>query len=406
MMERVRITSVGRRGDGFAEAASGRLHVPFTVPGDLIEVERDGERGVVRALIEPGAGRADPVCRHFGVCGGCATQHWDLQPYFAWKHNLVVSALARAGVEAPVSDIVDAHGAGRRRAVFHAAQDGGEITAGFSERRSHRIVAIEECPVLMPELVRALPVARKFARALAPLKKPIDLQFTATENGLDLDLRGARIGGKAEATLIALAREQKLARLTQDGAQMALLAEPAIRVGKARVVLPPASFLQATESGERALADKVLAAAQGAKQAADLFCGVGAFALRLAERAKVSAFDSSAPAVAALTAAAKAPGLKPVVAQARDLFRWPLVAEELKNFDFVVLDPPRQGAEAQARELARSKVKRVAYASCDPETFARDAKILCGAGFTLREVTPVDQFRYSPHVELVGVFGR
>jgi 23S rRNA (uracil1939-C5)-methyltransferase len=221
-------------------------------------------------------------------------------------------------------------------------------------------------------------------------------------------VRGA---GPPDAGMIArlgqIAGEEKLARLTRHGELMAQLAEPLIAIGRARVTLPPGAFLQATEAGEAALAERVIAAAEGAKRVADLFSGVGTFSLRLAESAQVTAIDASEPAVAALArAATTTQGLKEIHTQARDLFRRPLLTFELDPFDVIVLDPPRQGAEAQMRTLSSSKVRRVIYVSCDAATFARDARLLAAGGYRLAEVVPVDQFRYSPHVELVGTFAR
>lgn len=407
MTEIVRIERVGHRGDGIAETESGRLLVPFTLPGERVEIERAGERGVLKAIVERSSERIDPVCKHFGVCGGCAAQHWNANAYLAWKRDLVVSALRRANIETNISAIIDAHGAGRRRIVLHTAPANGGYAVGFAARRSHEIVAIEECPILSPELAGAVSFAREIANIVRPSKKPLDIQITTTLGGLDIDLRNiGKLSSKTETELVKFASARKLARLSRESEPIAAVVEPAINIGAARVVLPPASFLQATEAGESALAARVVAAAEDAKHAADLFCGVGAFALRLAETMKVDAFDTNAGAIAALTKAGKTPGLKPVNAQARDLFRWPLLSKELKNYDFIVLDPPRQGAEAQARELATAKIRRIAYVSCEPETFARDAAILISGGYKLTSVTPVDQFRYSAHVELAGIFER
>lgn len=408
MSEEVRIDSMGRQGDGVADASHGRVHVAFTLPRELVEIGRqESERGTLLKVIEPSDERIQPVCRHFGVCGGCALQHWAAEPYLSWKRDLVAEALAREGVSTEVAETVPAYGAGRGRAVFHAGRGEKKDATGFAKRRSHEIVALEECPVLDPKLEAALPVARELARILLAAGKPIHLHFTLAERGLDIDIRGpGKLAKPIESRIVTFASERKMLRVSLHGEPLAQLMPPTHLVGNVRVNLPPAPFLQATAEGERVLAEKVLEAASGAKSAADLFCGVGTFALRLAGKVKVAAFDNHAPSVAALAAAAKAPGLKPVTASTRDLFRWPLVTDELKKIDFVVLDPPRQGAEAQARELAKSKVKKIAYVSCDADSFARDAKILTGGGYTLGEVTPVDQFRYSPHVEVVGIFSR
>lgn len=407
-LERAVIGEVGHQGDGIAVAAGERLFVPYTLPGETVEVAREGERARLVKIITPSVERIEPICPYFGVCGGCALQHWRDDGYRAWKRALVSSALRHGGIETEIAPLIDAHGEGRRRAVLHARRgDGKSVTVGFAAKRSHAIVPIEQCPVLAPALKRVFDIGRGIAEILSPKEKPLDLHFTATDGGLDLDVRGSGpIEQKMTAALARIAEGEKLARLTRHGEIVTQLSEPTINIGRARVALPPGAFLQATQAGEDTLARLVLDAAGKAKKIADLFCGVGTFTLRLAERGKILAADSDAPAVAALTRAAKAPGLKSVETITRDLFRRPLVAVELKGCDLAVLDPPRQGAEAQARELARSKIERVIYVSCNPASFAHDAKILIAGGYRLTLVTPVDQFRYSAHVELVGIFER
>jgi 23S rRNA (uracil1939-C5)-methyltransferase len=407
--ETLTIARMGHRGDGVADTPEGPVYVPYTLPGETVEVERVGDRARMVKLLAPSTERMEAICLHFGVCGGCAVQHWDFARYREWKRQTVETALAHAGVQAAVADLVDAHGTGRRRATLHARRGGRKIlSVGFAGRRSHAVVPIDRCPILDPALERALAVAWRLAEALDASSKPLDIQFTKTLGGLDVDVRGS---GPPDAATIArlgqIASEDKLARLTRHGELMAQLAEPAIQVGRARVTLPPGAFLQATEAGEAALAARVLAAAEGGKRVADLFSGVGTFALRLAEHAPVTAFDADEKAVAALArAATAAQGLKKIDTQARDLFRRPLLTFELDPFDVIVVDPPRQGAEAQMRTLSSSKVRRVIYVSCDAATFARDAKLLSAGGYRLGEVIPIDQFRYSPHVELVGTFAR
>jgi len=251
------------------------------------------------------------------------------------------------------------------------------------------------------------PSAWALAEALGAMKKPLDIQVTATDGGMDVDVRGSGPMPPQRATALArLAATHRLARLTRHGELIAQRAAPTVRMGKAQVVLPPGSFLQATAVGESVLAGLVSEHVGKAKTVADLFCGVGPFALRLAERARVYAADGDAAAIAALRQAAPAPGLKPVEAEARDLFRRPLGPAQLERFDAVVFDPPRQGAEAQARELAASRVERVVAVSCNAATFARDARILVDGGYRLTEVTPVDQFRHSAHMEMVAKFER
>jgi 23S rRNA (uracil1939-C5)-methyltransferase len=410
MVERLVIARLGSRGDGIADTAAGTLYVPYALPGETAEVEPWPGHADRRHLIKVDIASPDriaPICPHFGVCGGCALQHLTTARYRDWKRALVVAALTRAGLDAPVDDLIDAHGEGRRRAVFHARVSAHDvIEVGFAAQKAHHVVAIDRCPILAPGLSGAIEAAWAIAEVLAAARKPLDIQVTATDGGLDVDVRGS--GPLTAAAMTALARvadRRNLARLTRHGEIVAQRVLPTVGIGRAQVVLPPGAFLQATAVGEANLARLVETYCAGAGTVADLFCGVGPFGLRLAERARVTAADNDADAILALRrAAAGAKGLKPFAAQVRDLFRSPLVPTELKQFDAVVFDPPRQGAEAQARELAASIVPVVVAVSCNPTTFARDACILVGGGYRLARVTPVDQFLYSAHVEVVACF--
>jgi 23S rRNA (uracil1939-C5)-methyltransferase len=410
--ECVTIARMGQRGDGIVEDQHAVLYVPHTLPGERAVVEPvpgHPDRRHLVALQVASPARVAPICPHFGTCGGCAVQHWAFEPYRAWKRDLVIEALAQVGLEAPVEDLVDAHGAGRRRAVFHArCRPRGILEVGFAAYRRHQIVPIDRCPVLAPELARAIAVAWRIAEVLAKDGKPLDIQVTATEAGLDVDVRGSGpLRASALSQLATVAEAHALARLTRHGERVLQQAAPIVRMGGARVVLPPGGFLQATAKGEATLAELVRAPVGAATMVADLFAGVGPFALRLAERARVTAIDRDQAAIAALDAAAKAtPGLKPVAAVCRDLFRHPCSAAELARFEACVFDPPRQGAQAQAEALAASRVPVVIAVSCNPPTLARDARLLVEGGYRLTRVTPVDQFRYTPHVEVVAVFVR
>lgn len=351
--------------------------------------------------------RIAPVCKHFGLCGGCAMQHWSLDRQLAWKRELVIEALHQAGLDAPVANTVDAHGDGRRRVTLHARRGHHDILeVGFAAPRAHHVIAIDDCPILAPGLDGVIAAAWAIAEVLAPARKPLDIQATATANGLDIDVRGSGpLDTALRATLAAVAGKHRLARITRHGDLVIQRAPPALTVGPVPVTLPPGAFLQATAAAETILSDLVRAGIGRAKHVADLFCGVGPFALRLAETARVTAADSDAAAISALkSAVAGAKGLKPVEAAARDLFRRPFVAAELKGVDAVVFDPPRQGAQAQAQELARSAVPTIVAVSCDRASFARDARILVDGGYRLDSVTPVDQFRYSAHIEIIGIF--
>jgi 23S rRNA (uracil1939-C5)-methyltransferase len=414
--ERLLIESVGHRGDGVATTPGEPVFVPYTLPGETVTVEAVPGHPDRRHLLKVETAspqRIAPICPHFGVCGGCALQHWKTAEYRAWKRGLVVAALAQENLETEIDELIDAHGEGRRRAVLHARRSGNDtLQVGFAAPRAHHIVPIDRCPVLAPGLSRAIEIAWKLAEALHPLRKPLDIHVTATDMGLDIDLRGSGpLPPQREAQLAIIAGEARLARLTRHGDLIAQSSPPTIRMGPARVPLPPGAFLQATAEGEETLSRLVLALAEnaGGKAAriADLFCGAGPFALRLAQQAPVAAFDNDAVAIASLQrAAAATPGLRPIMATARDLFRTPLNAQELSGFAALVFDPPRQGAAAQAQHIAASRVPTVIAVSCNPATFARDARTLVDGGYRLTRVTPVDQFRYSAHVELVALFRR
>lgn len=407
-MKELHIERLGHRGEGVARDGAARVFVPYALADETVLADVEGSQGRLVKIVEPSPERIAPVCPHYGHCGGCAVQALRMEAYAQWKRGLVETALRNAGLDLPVEPLVDAHGAGRRRVTFHARMEEGRARVGFMAARSHEIVEIDACPLLVEELAGALPAARDIARVLAPRGKPLDLAFTATTAGMDVDLRGPGPLEEEEASaLIAVAGDHDLARLSNHGRLVALRRSPMVAVGPAQVPLPPGAFLQATAAGEAAIAAEVLAAVGGAKRAADLFCGVGAFALRMAQKTRVSAYDSGAEAVAAMLAGARAAtGLKPLEGEARDLFARPLTALELAAFDVVVFDPPRAGAEAQAREIARSTLEKTVAVSCNAQSFARDAAILIKSGFAVQRIVPVDQFRYSPHVEIVAVFLR
>jgi 23S rRNA (uracil1939-C5)-methyltransferase len=410
--ERLLIDHVGHRGDGVSFAGGESLFVPYTLGGETVEagpVNGHPDRRHLVRIEQPSPQRIKPLCRYFGACGGCAIQHWQMDAYRAWKRSIVVETLEHAGIQCDVADLIDAHGAGRRRVTLHARRgDDGILRTGFAEANSHAIVAIEDCPVLDPGLRGALDAARALAEALKPANKPLDIQVTAASNGLDVDVRGSGpLNPALIATLSAIAQRHGLARLTRHGELVLMREAPTIEIGAARVTLPPGSFLQATVAGEETLAALVAGHCKRSRHIGDLFCGVGPFALRLAAKAKVSAFDSDAGAVTALQkAVTSASGLKPIKAETRDLFRRPLMPQELRDYDTVVFDPPRQGAQAQVRQLAASKIATVVAVSCNAATFARDARTLIDGGYKIEGITPVDQFRHTPHVELVARFSR
>jgi len=411
---RFRIERVGAQGDGLAVNEAGqRLFVPLTLPGEVVEGVISGDRVEDLQVLEPSPERVPPPCPHFGVCGGCALQHWATAPYTAWKTELVREALAREGIE---TDILPAYTVGpgtRRRVALHARKRGREVVLGFKARRSWAVEAISTCVIADPRIVAALPALKVLA---APFfehpKSAPTLHVTVTATGLDVDVTGveARGGGlSADARMRAAeaAGAADFARVTLAGEMLYQARLPMVRFGPAAVALPAGGFLQAAAEAERVMASAVTQAVDGAARVADLFCGAGAFTFPLAERSGVLALDASREAIAALAGGrAATPGLKAIDAEARDLYRRPLLAGEMKRLDAVVFDPPRAGALDQAREIAGSVVPLCIGVSCNPQTFARDAGVLIAGGFRLGSVLPVDQFLWSAHVELVGVFRR
>jgi 23S rRNA (uracil1939-C5)-methyltransferase len=413
VVEHLVIDHVGHRGDGVALAGGENVYVPYTLGGETVEVAPvPGHHPDRRRLLQverASPDRITPFCPHFGICGGCAIQHWESERYRAWKRDIVVETLAQAKLACEVFPLIDAHGVGRRRITLHARMGTHDVLkVGFAAANSHDIIPVDRCPILDPGLGGALDAAWAVAEPLISIGKPLDIQITATDSGLDVDVRGS--GALPAAMIAALSRvaeQHCLARLTRHGELVLMRTPPTIPIGAAQVTLPPGSFLQATVAGEEALAALVSEHCRRAKHIADLFCGVGPFALRLAAKSRVSAFDSDTGAVAALQKAATSTrGLKPVKAETRDLFRRPLMPRELRDYDTVVFDPPRQGAQAQVLQLAASKIPVVVAVSCNVATFARDARILIDGGYRIEGVTPVDQFRHTPHVELVARFRR
>jgi len=405
------IETVGGEGDG---VAPGPVFVPFSLPGERVRAQGSGDRRELIEVLAASAERVEPPCPHFFACGGCALQHWAHAPYLAWKVERLAGTLARQRIETEVLPAFAAGPGTRRRVALHARKGSREAARlGYKARRSWDLIDIGVCPIADPRIEAAIPTLKRLAAPLFEHSKSAPtLHVTLTDTGLDIDITGveARSGGlSADGRMLIAERaaEADFARVTLGGEMAYMARMPQVRLGPARVSLPPGAFLQATADAEAAMSAFVKDAAAGAARIADLYCGVGTFTFRLAEIAPVHAADFTPEAVAALTSAlATAPGLKGVTAEARDLVRRPVLAEELKKTDVAVFDPPRAGAAEQAAELARSNVARVIGVSCNPATFARDARTLIDSGFRLERVLPVDQFLWSPHVELVGLFAR
>lgn len=403
------IERLGARGDGVAREDDGMVYVPFALPGERVRTgpRGHGRRSVVE-ILAPSPSRVEPVCRHFGTCGGCQLQHLAAEPYLAWKREQVRIVFAARGLDVPVSPVLTFPHARRRRAAFAARRSADGVVLGLHRLGSHEVIGLAECPVLASGIEDALPALGRIAAAVHP-RASFTLNVLHAENGLDVQLTNARgpLHAVSRERLAGVASAANFRRLTEGREPIYATAEPFVRFGPARVSPPPGAFVQAMAEAEHAMTALAAAAIGKAKRVADLFCGLGAFTFPLATRAGVLAVDGDKDAIAALLAAARrTPGLKRIETKVRDLFREPLSPTELKGFDAVVLDPPHAGASAQAEALARSKVPAIVAVSCNPATLARDLRILVDGGYQIESVAPLDQFRYSAEIEVVTVLRR
>jgi 23S rRNA (uracil1939-C5)-methyltransferase len=403
----VTITAIGHKGDGVAETPNGQIYVPLSLPGEKLKIALAGERGTIVEILEPSPDRVAAPCPHFGICGGCALQHMAMPAYMEMKRQSVIAAFADRGIEVDVLPLQSIPTRSRRRAVIAVQRTPTGSKVGFRERLSHTVADATGCLIVTDVIAEALPRLQRMAEVLSFDKKGAIFTVISTETGLDVSVTEGKLVDNRRQEAIALALKLDFTRLSVGEDIIVEARQPMVRFGKAAVILPPSAFLQAVPEAENLLVAEVLTATKGAKRVADLFAGCGTFALQLAETARVTAVESDKPAIEALTRAARhTPGLKPVEVEVRDLFRRPLMVAELKAFDAVVFDPPRDGAAAQAKELAKSKVKTVVAVSCNPATLARDARYLIDGGYKLTRVQPIDQFLWSHHVEVVAVFER
>lgn len=413
-MEILSIDRVGGQGDGIANTPNGPVFAPLTLPGETIRAVVTDGRAEQIEIVTASADRIAPVSPQYGDCGGCSLQHWATEPYLDWKREQVRLALAREGIETEIEVTVATPAATRRRVALHARRmPDGRVALGFKARRSWRLVEVTACPIADPRIVAAIPM---LAEVAAPLlehpKSAPSLHVTWTLSGLDVDVTGVErrtggLSGDAQMRAIAAAHRADLARLSLAGDVMMMARQPKVAFGPATVPLPAGGFLQAVPEAEAAMVSRAVAAVKGAKKIADLFCGAGTFTFPLATVAPVIAADASKPGIDALKiGVGSAKGMKAITAEARDLFRRPLTPFDLKGCDAIVFDPPRAGAIEQTAQIADTKAGVVVGVSCNPQTFARDARVLIDKGFRLEVVTPVDQFLWSAHVELVGIFRR
>ena len=403
------IQRLGAQGDGIADHEGQQVFVPLTLPGETVMAELDGDRARLVEILTAAPDRAPPKCSHYGECGGCALQHLSDEAYASFKRDHLAMHLSYAGIKANIEPTIIAPPHSRRRAVFSAHRTGGDVAIGFHGRRSHRIVPITDCAVIRPALQALLPGLREIAILAAPPRDALQLVATETLTGIDLAINGAspKLPADIRALLVQTANKLDLARLSINGDVAMERVPPILRMGGIDVVPPPGGFVQATAESETAMAKIVVESLIGAEKAVDLFCGAGTFTLPLAAHASVHAVEGEVSGLQALgRAIRKVKDIKPITTEKRDLFRQPLTQIDLSRFDAAVIDPPRAGAEAQTRELALSGIRRIAMVSCNAQTFARDLRILLDAGFKLDRLVPIDQFLWSPHVEIVASLKR
>jgi len=402
-MTEYRIIRLGHQGDGIAQ---GPVFAPMTLPGEVVTGTQNGDRLTEVRIVKPSPARVAPACRHYKACGGCQVMHASDDFVASWKTDVVRAALFAQGIEAEFRPILTSPPKSRRRASISVRRTKKGALAGFHARASDNVIEIPDCQLLLPELMAALPLAEALAVAGGSRKGELSVQVTDSLGGLDVLVTGGKpLDGQMRVALAAEVERFRLARLVWEDELVGMRQPPVQRFGAALITPPPGAFLQATAEGEAALLAAVGEAVGDAARIVDLFAGCGTFALPLASRAEVLAVEGDGPMIKALDQGwRQAEGLKRVTTEVRDLFRRPLLPDELKRFDAAVIDPPRAGAEAQVAELAKTRIGRIAFVSCNPVTFARDAKMLLSAGYRLEWVQVVDQFRWSTHVELAAAF--
>ncbi len=399
----VTIDRLGHLGDGIA---SGPVFVPRTLPGEVVEGEVIDGRIAAPRIVQPSPQRVAAPCRHYKTCGGCSLQHARNDFVSEWKCSVVTAALAANDLPAPIRRVHTSPPASRRRAVFSGKRTKSGAMVGFHRAESDTIVAVPDCRVITPRIAEAFGVLEALVVLGGTRKGEVKLAVTDCVDGLDVSASGGRgLDAGLLAEVSTLVAGSSIARLTWNGEPVLQKAQPRIDLDGVLVPFPAGAFLQATEAGEAALRAAVGEAVGDAKRIVDLFAGLGTFALPLARGAEILAVEGERTLIDALEAGWRSSaGLKRVQGETRDLFRRPLLSDELRAFDAIVIDPPRSGAAAQVNEIGKSGVPRVAHVSCNPVTFARDARTLVESGYSMAWIDIVDQFRWSNHTELVSLF--
>ncbi|WP_455482261.1 class I SAM-dependent RNA methyltransferase [Bartonella sp. B35(2025)] len=408
MKSSVIIDHIGASGHGVAKTSHGLVYIPFTLPGEIVDIFLHGKYGKLIAFKKKSLKRIDAICQHFEKCGGCMLQHWHPDAYRSWKRQLVIDMLKRYGLDVMVSPLIDCGHYNRRRITLTSSLIQQNYRFGFNYYLSHDVVNLKECPITRPEIISKLDDIRALCVLLSNDTKRFHVTITSVENGLDVALNGCAVRDEfIRQKVIYTALSRGITRLSVEGEVLVEQEKPLVYFGNICVELPPGGFLQATVEAENIMSDIILNHLKKAKNAVDLFSGVGTFTLRMAKKMNVHAIESNGAALANLDCAARfATNLKTVTCEKRDLFRRPLSTKELERFDSVVFDPPRAGAKEQVHELAKTTIPRIVAISCNPVTFARDVSLLVAGGYTIEKIIPIDQFLWSPHVEIIAILSK
>jgi 23S rRNA (uracil1939-C5)-methyltransferase len=401
-------------GLGVGHTSKGKFELPYTIEGEIVEFERHSYRGndnvILKKILQPSEHRQKPACQYFGSCGGCLLQHLDMDYYNKFKISILTKALEVKSLNTVIKPMISIPAGHRRRATFEVVKKDSDLFLGFHRFKSHQIVNIEECPILSRKLSALIkPLKKSLDKILLPNEK-VNVSMTDAANGVDVAIylnRCLDFYQKQEAITFARKYVQRVQTVFDGKCEVLFQKEqPYVVFGGVRVDVDEGCFLQSSEMSDQIITDLVLSHLPNTNdqfKIVDLFCGRGTFTLPLSNGFIVDGFESDMPAVKALADAASHAG-RSIKVTARDLYDNPLQASELKAYEYAILNPPRLGAKKQSEALKNSGIKKIIYVSCSPESFVRDAKILCEGGYELLEVTPVDQFYYSPHLEVVGVF--
>jgi len=400
------VDRLGQLGDGIIDSPNGEIFVPFTLPGEHIEGNVKNGRINSPRIIKPVSDRIKPACKHFKSCGGCSLQHASDTVISDWKIRKTQDALSQVNLHPEFRPIINSKAGSRRRATFAAKRTKKGALVGFHGRASDVIIEISECPISDPILLSGMPAFSQFAILGSSRKAILRISATVSENGLDVKIdNGKKLSATEISKFAQICNQFKILRLMWNDDVIAQSNPPSQKMGLADVIPPSGAFLQATKSGEAALIKTVLEIIGPSKRVVDLFAGCGTFALPISSKATVHALEGDVNMIAALDSGWRAAGgLHDIKSETRDLFRRPLMPDEFKKIDAIVIDPPRAGAVSQVIEIAKANVGRIAFVSCNPATFARDASILCNNGYNLDWVQVIDQFLWNPHIELVAQF--